>query len=204
MQTILRTVTFVLLTLLALPLHAGPNDYKLLNAAKAGDLTQVKALVSTGDVDINVIDSFQTSPLMMAVGNKHLNVAEYLLQHGADIHLDNKYGYTPLMQAAMRNDPKMVSMLLDKGAKIDQKNFYTELTPLMMAVDNGSMELVELLIARKANLNLQDDRGRSALMHASAARQPKIAERLIQAGADTTLKDKQDRTADDFAKPAQP
>jgi len=200
MHNILRAVILVLLALLALPLHAGPNDYKLLNAAKAGDLTQVKTLVSAGDVDINVIDSFQTSPLMMAVDNKHLHVAEYLLQHGADIQLDNKYGYTPLMQAVMRNDAKMVNLLLDKGAKIDQKNFYTELTPLMMAADNGSLEMVELLMARKANLNLQDGRGRSALMHASAARQPKIAERLTQAGADTTLKDKQGRTADDFSR----
>ena len=204
MQNIPRAVILVLLSLLALPLYAGSNDYKLLNAAKAGDLTLVKALVSAGDVDINVIDSFQSSPLMMAVDNRHLAVAEYLLQNGADIHLDNKYGYTPLMQAVMRNDANMVSMLLDKGAKIDQKNFYTELTSLMMAVDNGSMELVELLLARQANLNLQDGRGRSALMHATAARLPKIAERLIQAGADTTLKDKQGRTADDLAKPVKP
>ncbi|HES76783.1 MAG TPA: ankyrin repeat domain-containing protein [bacterium] len=200
----LRTVILVLLSLLALPLHAGTHDYKLLNAAKAGDIMQVKTLLETGDVDVNVIDSFQTSPLMMAVDNKHLAVAEFLLQHGADIHLDNKYGYTPLMQAVMRNDPKMVNMLLDKGAKIDQKNFYTELTPLMMAVDNGSMDMVELLIARKANLNLQDERGRSALMHATAARQAKIAQRLTQAGADATLKDKQGRTADDLAKTSQP
>lgn len=200
MQSILRTVILVLLTLLALPLHAGSNDYKLLNAAKTGDLAQVKALVEAGNVEVNVIDSFQNSALLMAVDNKHLVVAEYLLQHGADIQLDNKYGYTPLMQAVMRNDSKMVNMLLDKGAKIDQKNFYTELTPLMMAVDNGSMEMVELLLARKANLNLQDERGRSALMHATAARQPKLAERLQQAGADTTLKDKQGRTADDFSK----
>jgi len=201
MQNIPRTVILVLLALFALPLHAGPNDYKLLNAAKAGDLTQVKALVSASDVDINVIDSFQSSPLMMAVDNRHLAVAEYLLQNGADIHLDNKYGYTPLMQAVMRNDAKMVSMLLDKGAKIDQKNFYTELTSLMMAVDNGSMEMVELLIARQANLNLQDGRGRSALMHATAARQAKIAQRLTQAGADATLKDKQGQTADALGQP---
>ena len=200
----LRTVILVLFSLFALPLHAGAHDYKLLNAAKAGDMTQVKALVGAGEVDINVIDSFQTSALMMAVDNRHLAVAEYLLQHGADIHLDNKYGYTPLMQAVMRNDPNMVNMLLDKGARIDQKNFYTELTPLMMAVDNGSLEMVELLLARKANLNLQDERGRSALMHASAARQPKIAQRLLQAGADATLKDKQGRTADDLGKPSQP
>ncbi len=203
MQNMLRIVVVVLLSSLALTLHAGTHDYKLLNAAKAGDMMQVKTLLETGDVDVNVIDSFQTSPLMMAVDNRHLAVAEYLLQHGADIQLDNKYGYTPLMQAVMRNDPKMVNMLLDKGARIDQKNFYTELTPLMMAVDNGSLEMVELLIARKANLNLQDERGRSALMHASAARQSKIAERLLRAGADSTLKDKQGRTADDFAQARQ-
>jgi ankyrin repeat protein len=204
MQNILRTVILVLLSLLALPLYAGPNDYKLLNAAKAGDLVQVQALVSAGNVDINVVDSFQTSPLMMAVDNRHLAVAEFLLQNGADIHLDNKYGYTPLMQTVMRNDPKMVSMLLDKGAKIDQKNFYTELTPLMMAADNGSMELVELLVSRHANLNLQDGRGDTALMHAMAARQSKIAQRLTQAGADSTLKNKQGQTAEDLAKPSQP
>jgi ankyrin repeat protein len=200
MHNILRAVILALLALLTLPLHAGPNDYKLLNAAKSGDIAQVKALMDAGNVDANVIDSFQNSALMMAVDNKHLHVAEYLLQHGADIQLDNKYGYTPLMQAVMRNDAKMVSMLLDKGAKIDQKNFYTELTPLMMAVDNGSLDMVELLMARQANLNLQDGRGRSALMHATAAHQPTIAERLTQAGADTTLKDKQGRTADDFSR----
>ena len=200
----LRTVILVLLSLFALPLHAGAHDYKLLNAAKAGDLVQVKALVDAGEAEINVIDSFQTTPLMMAVDNRHLAVAEYLLQHGADIHLDNKYGYTPLMQAVMRNDPNMVKLLLDKGARIDQKNFYTELTPLMMAVDNGALEIVELLLAHGAALNQQDGRGRSALMHATAAHQAKIAQALIQAGADATLKDKQGRTAEDLAKTSRP
>jgi hypothetical protein len=185
-------------------LHAGVHDYKLLSAAKAGDLTQVQTLVAGGDVDINVVDSFQTSPLMMAVDNRHLAVAEFLLQHGADVHLDNKFGYTPLMQAVMRNDASMVRLLLDKGARIDQKNYYTELTPLMMAVDNGFVELVELLISRHADLNLQDGRGDTALMHAIAARQSKIAQRLTQAGADTTLKDKQGQTAKDLVKPGQP
>ncbi|MEW5837532.1 MAG: ankyrin repeat domain-containing protein [Pseudomonadota bacterium] len=204
MQNILRSIILALLSLLAYPLHAGAHDYKLLNAAKAGDLAQVKALLQGGEVEVNVIDSFQTTPLMMAVDNRHLAVADFLLQHGADIHLDNKYGYTPLMQAVMRNDTEMVKLLLDRGARIDQHNFYTGLTPLMMAVDNGTPEMVELLLARKANLNLQDGRGRSALMHAKAAHNAAIAQRLLQAGADATLKDQQGRTADDLAKSNQP
>ena len=64
-------------------------------------------------------------------------------------------------------------------------------TPLIIHSATGNKEVVQELIAQKANINLQDNEGWSALMVASRNGNLEIVQALIFAGAIPDLKNKE-------------
>jgi uncharacterized protein len=68
-------------------------------AAREGAAAAARALVE-GGADVNLVSgSEKTSPIVEAIINGHLDLAEYLLEHGADVRLANIDGLTPLYAA---------------------------------------------------------------------------------------------------------
>jgi len=72
-----------------------------------------------------------------------------------------------------------------------------ELTPLMHAADDGDVAAVEKLLAGRADPNVQDQHGWTALMHASFRHRDNhyVIKALLAAGADSGIKDHQGLTA---------
>lgn len=64
------------------------------------------------------------------------------------------------------------------------------MTPLQLAAFYGSKKgVAELLLANKADVNIRDDFGRTALHHAALFDRMEIAVLLVNAGADVNAKD---------------
>ncbi|MDH4227614.1 MAG: ankyrin repeat domain-containing protein [Deltaproteobacteria bacterium] len=89
--------------------------HKLVEAAKAGDIGEVKALVE-GGINIDETDSYGDTPLMWAAGEGNLDIVKYLAEKGADVNKKDIQGWTPLMSAAGSGSVEVVKFLLDKGA----------------------------------------------------------------------------------------
>ena len=110
-----------------------------------------------------------------------------------------------ILYAAARGSAPIVEMLLDAG--IDPNARYrADLTALMWAAghpDNtpvdAALRTVKLLLSRGAKVDLIDDRGRDALMIAAGLGHGAIAQALLDAGADRTLRDKTGKSAIDLA-----
>ncbi len=104
-------------------------------------------------------DSNEITPLMYAAENKDLSLVQYLISVGADVNARDSWNSTALHRAVARNSAELVNYLLDKGADIEARTHvdlsggYVEWTPLMLAVDWGYQEMVELLLARGADPN---------------------------------------------------
>lgn len=88
--------------------------------------------------------------------------ARLLLDHGADARIVSLNGLTALHRASYQGNPSTVRMLLDAGAGVNAAD-NRGLTPLMKAVNSRtkSLEVVQMLLARNADVNAKDASGRT-------------------------------------------
>lgn len=99
------------------------ESYPLHLAARKGDLNQVIKLVESG-AKISQTDLFGSTPLHMAVMYGHKDVAEYLINKGANVNAktyeyEKNIYYTPLDLALIyAPNTETVSLLLTKGVKM--------------------------------------------------------------------------------------
>ena len=72
-----------------------------------------------------------------------------------------------LLNAAAQGDTETLTALLDNEVVIDTQDS-TGLTPLMLASKGGHLMCIDSLLMKSADLNIQDQSGQTALMHAAS------------------------------------
>jgi hypothetical protein len=117
-----------------------------------------------------------------AVSKGNLDAVRSAIAYGVDVNATNRYGDPSLSNAA---NPEIATALIEAGAKIDATN-REGITPVMMAASQGRADVVRLLVAKRANLNLRSRyKNMSALDYAATNGHPDIVEILRAAGART-------------------
>jgi hypothetical protein len=142
---------------------------------------------------------FNTALCEMAAYRKDVEMVFHLLELGADPNAKTPKGSPALIEAIesglMRwgRPPSLeiATLLLDHGADPNamDKNWQT---PLMAAAFTGNDEVVRILIAHKANVNIGSKFGNTALME---ARGLSVVKQLLSAGAAVNDKNIKGRTA---------
>lgn len=89
--------------------------------------------------------------------------------------------------AINRGDVQDVRDLLERVTDVDARDCHGQ-TALMLAAQAGHREVVEALIAHRANLNTTAKYGLSALMLAIVARHTEVVRLLADAGTDLSLR----------------
>ena len=101
-----------------------------------------------------------SSPLHYAASRGHLNITKTLIEHGADVYLENRKHYTPLHMTALENCEMakkkekidVARFLLNSGAKVNAMNSEHK-TPLHIAANCDNLEIAELLLQFDADPN---------------------------------------------------
>ena len=89
------------------------------------------------------------------------------LAAGTDVNAPDNSGWTPLHHATFNSEKEIAALLLSNGANVNALEKGSDQTPLHLALQTeGSAEIVELLIANDADVNVTDDVGKSPLDHA--------------------------------------
>ena len=129
-------------------LRNGDGATALMLAAHAGELDLVKVLIGTG-ADVNATDERGWSALTKAAYNPDLDrgfaeVAQTLIDAGADVEAPIAYGIRPLMLAAGYGETAVVEVLLKAGADVLARN-EGGLTALMMVKQKHYVDVINLL-----------------------------------------------------------
>jgi ankyrin repeat protein len=160
-----------------------------------------KFLIENG-ADVNLLNNYDSSPLMLACGiSENLELIKLLIQSGSNINQQNKDGWTALMIAIRHNkDISMIKLLIEQGSDINIINNY-QCSSLMIACRNSnSLELIKLLIDAGSNVNQQSTDGWTALMLTiEYINNIEITRYLIENGANVNLSEKENWTPLMFA-----
>lgn len=132
--------------------------------------------------DVNIQDSYKTTPLMMVIGANDFEWVKFFLDNKSDPNLKDLAGETPLMIASERGQLETVKALLDRGADPNILPGNKE-TALMRAAQNGYKEVVIMLLEKGAKTNFQNTYHETALRLAQLKGHKEIIEIFKKAGA---------------------
>ncbi len=177
-----------------------PMDF--IEAVEKGDVNLAKKLVGDG-ADINTKDRNNKAAILVAIENGHENILKFLLEKGADpngSYFKNKNA--TLFVFAMHNGRFNEAVhLLRAGATANFNHRYKDgKTALMLAITNNNPSLINLLVDKKQNIDTIDSFGNTALMFAAEANLFSVVSKLLEKGADPTIRQVEGKTASDIAK----
>ncbi|KAF4523008.1 hypothetical protein B566_EDAN007438 [Ephemera danica] len=119
-----------------------------LMVASWGNATDIVRMLLDSGADPNVRDTkFRFSALHYAAQNGNIEIAELLLNKGANIEAANIGGATPLLTAIWWDRQNFVEFLLNRGANVNARTNSGYTAP-QIAGRHGSNSIARLLAAR--------------------------------------------------------
>ena len=172
------------------------GNQPLHRASELGHVDVATALLEAGAaVDAPAAGGWR--PLLLAIARAHTQLAISLLEHGASPHHARDDGLLPL-HLAMRNEvvsQPLVEALLSRGAQIDAATRSGE-TALHAAVATNKAELIRLLLARGAAVDVHTADYRKTPLHVAASMgAAEIVATLLEHGASAGATDLLGHTA---------
>ncbi len=167
-------VAFLLVSISAVNLSVQaaetPSENELWRAAAGGDLTRVQACLDAG-VPADAANRYGVTALLLAVEHSHPEIAELLLEKGANPSVkDLFYGFTPLSWAVIRKQYATITKLVKAGADDSKKTLNT-------AIQQDNKEVVSAILAAQT---LDHDAIRNAAVLARAQKRDKLLEQLLE------------------------
>lgn len=162
---------------------ADASNLDVIYSSAAGLLERVRFFVESSKDALAVLGTRDITPLMKAVQNNKLEVAQYLLDQGADIEAKDMMSRTALMLAVIDNRIEAVELLLNNGADQNTRCIH-KFSIFTRCVKEKHLELMKMLVARGVDVNERDGDKDTALITAARDGHLDIATGLIQAGAD--------------------
>lgn len=164
------------------------KDSALHYAAKRGYSDVIEVILPKLEIeDINRRNVFDTSPLLMAIAQKHPRCVKLLLDAHADPNLPSK-GFSPLMAISSYDEPvslEIIELLLQARANVN--HIIDERIALLEAIYHNCINAAKTLIKAGANPNLCNTIGMNAVMAAAATGRHEILNLLLQNGGDPNI-----------------
>ena len=121
----------------------------LIPAAERGHVEIVRELLTRTDVDVNHVNNLGWTALLEAIilsegGERHQQIVQLLVEHGANINIPDKNGITPLEHARARGFTQIEQILLTAAQSRDRE--------LILSSEQGDLEQVRQLLALGASV----------------------------------------------------
>ena len=121
-----------------------------------------------------------------------LETVRALLDAGADVNSQDESGETSLTEAAFAGHADVVDLKVARGDDVNARFKVRPHTPstasngtttLMRAMIRGHIQVARILITNRADVNLMNERGETALSIAGRFRHPELIQLLKSVGA---------------------
>ena len=130
-------------------------------------------------------------PLEIAIEEGYTDLTYKLLDNGCPIEIElGVNDYLPLVTACKKGEVELVKNLIKRGAGVDSEVLDRQgkdchcFTALCAAAGSGNMEIVDILLKNKANVNYVPVNYKTAVYCACAAGHELVLKQLIKAGAE--------------------
>jgi ankyrin repeat protein len=117
-----------------------------------GDVVEAKRLLRAG-AKVGQANKYGATPMSLAAEVGNTEMLKVLLEVGADVESPNPDGMTALLAVSRMGNVEAAKLLLDRGAKVDAKEKWGGQTPLMWASARRHPAMMQLLIAKGADVN---------------------------------------------------
>jgi len=167
-------------------------------AVASGSLELVKSLISH-DAIIDVRDANENTPLHYGASLGRLEICEFLVTRGCSFTIKNKKKMEPLHASILSDEIKIFEYFLKKlnpyqrpefSREYFDKRVYRGLNCLMIAIENGSINIFHYLMNMGVRLNSQDEKGRTALHWAVDMKNPEMIDSILRQRPNQNVKDK--------------
>jgi len=140
----------------------------LMYAAKNNDKELMSKLISHDHINVNYRDEFGRTALHYAMSKKHLDIAQLLLNSGADPAIPDAEGNTFLHLAAKIGSSSILTAILHLRPDLDinATNLARD-TPALIAAKLQNQRFLSKLCEYKLDLNAVDSSGHTILDYAS-------------------------------------
>lgn len=130
----------------------------LCSAAGANDLDGLSLMVdSMGElINLNCVDYDGRVPLHVACREGHFRIVEYLLLHGASIHVRDGSGHTPLFDAIVEKRVEVVTILRAAGAHLAESEINDMGPHWFKAIKGNHIKWVQVAIEAGFDVNWAD------------------------------------------------
>jgi ankyrin repeat protein len=117
-----------------------PDGFQALGLAAFFGHDEALAILLEAGAQVNTPsrNAMQVTPLSSAAAGQRLEIAQRLLEYGADANTVQAGGFTPLHSAAQNGQLEMAALLLSYGAQVNARSQDGK-TPLAMAEDSQAM-----------------------------------------------------------------
>ncbi|KAH9080612.1 hypothetical protein EDB83DRAFT_999443 [Lactarius deliciosus] len=163
-----------------------PTATPLYYAALHGLSWMTKQLLVAWRQDLDIRGGRYGTPMHAALAMGHLEVARFLLEHGADVEAKDSRGYNPLTTVNWDDHDSRVEatrLLLDFGADANVRS-RADWAPLHTAAYKGHFEVARMLLQHSADVNIKGFADHTPLHYASETGHVEVVRLLIERGAD--------------------
>ncbi|XP_056149726.1 histone-lysine N-methyltransferase EHMT1a [Lampris incognitus] len=160
------------------------NKRTPLHAAAAEGHQEICHMLVQAGANLDSFDDEQRTPLMTSCENNHLDTVKYLLRAGAAVGRKDIKGSTCLHVVAKLGYYDIFHHLLSKASRYINCQDDGGWTPITWAIEYKHMELVHLLLARGADVNIRDKEENVCLHWAALAGCDDIAQALLDSRCD--------------------
>lgn len=160
----------------------------LMFACCNDDLNIVIDLCNKGAKKDLVENENQNTALLLALSNKRVHIAKYLINNGANIHILNIFNENALLWAVLLKDPELVELLCSRNA---DKTIFNNigLNSMFLAIQLKQPDIVRILIKYKFPLEIKEKQFEDTPLLA-AMKCTEIASLLIDSGANIHAENK--------------